>query len=141
MSLSVAIQMDPVETIKIDADSTFAMALEAQARGHGLFHYLPTDLVYRDGKVLAHARPLTVRNQWGERPSSRITPLGPGATARPSSTRLGSVNGPIHTSRSAAPTVSTAGIVWRPNSRRWPSHRSALMPMRPRASPYGTCAA
>ncbi|MCB9958676.1 MAG: glutathione synthase [Rhodospirillaceae bacterium] len=69
MSLSVAIQMDPVETIKIDADSTFAMALEAQARGHGLFHYLPTDLVYRDGKVLAHARPLVVRNQWGDHAS------------------------------------------------------------------------
>ena len=66
MSLSVAIQMDPIETVDIGADSTFALALEAQARGHGLFHYLPRDLVYRGGRVLAHARPLAVRNQRGD---------------------------------------------------------------------------
>ena len=39
MALAVAIQMDPIDTINIDADSTFALALEAQARGHALFHY------------------------------------------------------------------------------------------------------
>ena len=44
MSLAVAIQMDPIESINIDADSTFALMLEAQARGHALCHYLPRDL-------------------------------------------------------------------------------------------------
>ncbi len=66
MSLAVAIQMDPVETIDIDADSTFALALEAQKRGHGLFHYLPRDLSLRDGRVLARARPLTLRREKGD---------------------------------------------------------------------------
>jgi hypothetical protein len=42
MALAVAIQMDPIDTINIDADSTFSLALEAQARGHALYHYLPT---------------------------------------------------------------------------------------------------
>jgi glutathione synthase/RimK-type ligase-like ATP-grasp enzyme len=41
MSLAVAIQMDPVESIDIDADSTFVIALEAQRRGHALFHARP----------------------------------------------------------------------------------------------------
>ena len=65
MSLSVAIQMDPIEAIDISADSTFAMALEAQERGHRLFHYLPHHLSY-DGSVLsARARPLTVFEEQG----------------------------------------------------------------------------
>ncbi|MEK9899987.1 MAG: glutathione synthase, partial [Rhodospirillaceae bacterium] len=63
MSLAVAIQMDPIDAIDIDGDSTFALALEAQARGHGLFHYLPQDLSLRDGRVIAHARPLEVRRE------------------------------------------------------------------------------
>ncbi len=41
MSLAIAIQMDPIESIDIDADSSFALALEAQRRNHALFHYLP----------------------------------------------------------------------------------------------------
>jgi glutathione synthase len=65
MSLAVAIQMDPLEGIDIEADSTFVLALEAQRRGHGLFHYLPTDLIYADGRVKAHARPLQVRREVG----------------------------------------------------------------------------
>ncbi len=65
MSLAVAIQMDPIDSIDIDGDSTFAMALEAQARGHGLFHYLPQDLSLRDGRVTAKARPLEVRREAG----------------------------------------------------------------------------
>ena len=44
MGLKVAIQMDPVEGINIDADSTFALALEGQRRGHRLWHYLVQDL-------------------------------------------------------------------------------------------------
>ena len=65
MSLAVAIQMDPIETIDIDADSTFVLALEAQRRGHGLYHYEPRHLSYRQGRVLARARPLEVRREKG----------------------------------------------------------------------------
>lgn len=61
MGLAVAIQMDPIETIDIGGDSTFAMALEAQARGHRLWHYLPRALTLRDGRLTARARPLTVQ--------------------------------------------------------------------------------
>src|SRR6266850_1823772 len=60
MALAVAIQMDPIDTINIDADSTFALALEAQARGHALFHYLPAALTLHDGRLYARARPLEV---------------------------------------------------------------------------------
>jgi glutathione synthase len=65
MSLAVAIQMDPMESIDIDADSTFALALEAQARSHALFHYLPQNLSLRDGRVSARAQPLQVRRKVG----------------------------------------------------------------------------
>jgi glutathione synthase len=65
MSLAVAIQMDPIETVNIDADSTFVLALEAQARGHALFHYLPQDLTYSHGRVRARARALKVRREKG----------------------------------------------------------------------------
>ncbi|NNG05787.1 MAG: glutathione synthase [Inquilinus sp.] len=66
MSLAVAIQMDPVETIDIAADSTFALALEAQNRGHALWHYLPQHLSFNHGRVYAQARPLTVRAVQGD---------------------------------------------------------------------------
>ena len=65
MSLAVAIQMDPIESVDIEADSTFALALEAQARGHALFHYLPQNLSLRGGRVLARAQPLEVRRRAG----------------------------------------------------------------------------
>jgi glutathione synthase len=65
MALSVAIQMDPIEGINIDADSTFAVALEGQARGHTLWHYLPQDMSFVHGKVRARARPLKVRREKG----------------------------------------------------------------------------
>jgi glutathione synthase len=65
MGLAVAIQMDPIDTINIDADSTFALALEAQARGHALYHYLPQALTFRDGRIYARGRPLTVRREHG----------------------------------------------------------------------------
>ncbi len=66
MSMRVAIQMDPIESINIDGDSTFALALEAQARGHELFYYLPRQLSFRDGTVRANARPLRVKRQRGD---------------------------------------------------------------------------
>ncbi|MBR9972669.1 glutathione synthase [Magnetospirillum sulfuroxidans] len=66
MSLAVSIQMDPMESVNINADSTFALALEAQRRGHALFHYLPTDLALKNGRVTAWVRPLSVRRQAGD---------------------------------------------------------------------------
>ncbi|MEC4593267.1 MULTISPECIES: glutathione synthase [Nitrospirillum] len=65
MSLSVAIQMDPMHSINIDTDSTFMMALEAQRRGHILYHYLPQDLAFRHSRLVATARPLEVRRERG----------------------------------------------------------------------------
>ena len=66
MSLSVAIQMDPIHSIDIDGDSTFALALEAQARGHSLFYYLPKNLSLRDGVVVARGHDLTVQRTYGD---------------------------------------------------------------------------
>lgn len=65
MALAVAIQMDPIEGVNIDADSTFVLALEAQVRGHRLYHYLPRHLALLDGKLSAKARPLEVRREHG----------------------------------------------------------------------------
>ena len=65
MSLKVAIQMDPIESVNIEADSTFVLALEAQRRGHRVYHYLPRQMFYRDGQVLARARSLAVRREVG----------------------------------------------------------------------------
>jgi len=66
MSLLVAFQMDPIESIDFDGDSTLALALEAQRRGHRLLHYLPADLSWRDGTVEARVRPLEVRARRGD---------------------------------------------------------------------------
>jgi glutathione synthase len=66
MGLNVAIQMDPIEKIDIGGDSTFALALEAQARGHALLYYGPRDLSFRDGLVTARARSLSVRAVKGD---------------------------------------------------------------------------
>jgi glutathione synthase len=65
MSLSVAVQMDHVATIRIAGDSTFALLLEAQARGHRLFHYTPDRLMLRGGTVSAVLEPLAVADEPG----------------------------------------------------------------------------
>ncbi len=65
MSLSVAFQMDAMDSIDIAGDSSFALALEGQARGHALFHYLPSELSLQEGHVVARARPLEVRPEAG----------------------------------------------------------------------------
>jgi glutathione synthase len=65
MSLRVAVQMDPMEGINIVGDSTFAIMLGAQERGHRLWHYLVPDLSYSEGRVRARARPVEVRNVLG----------------------------------------------------------------------------
>ena len=63
---NVAVQMDHVSTINIAGDSTFAMSLEAQARGYKLFHYMPNQLSLRDGKVYATVEPMELRDVKGD---------------------------------------------------------------------------
>ncbi|WP_407495199.1 glutathione synthase [Pseudooceanicola sp. MF1-13] len=63
--MKVAIQMDPVAAINIDADSTFRIAEEAQARGHSLFYYTPDKLSYQEGRVMARGQTLVVRREQG----------------------------------------------------------------------------
>ena len=58
MPLNVAVQMDPLETLNIGGDSTFAVMLSGLARGHRLWHYRAGDLCYRDGRLTAPARPI-----------------------------------------------------------------------------------
>ena len=65
MTRTVAFQMDPLETISVAGDSTFALMLEAQARGYALYEYQPGALSYLEGRVRAHARPVTVRREDG----------------------------------------------------------------------------
>ena len=64
--LLVAVQMDPIEKITIKGDSTFALMLEAQARGHTLVYYTADRLSMRDGKVFAPVRPVSVRDVEGD---------------------------------------------------------------------------
>jgi len=66
MSLNVAVQMDPIERINIAGDSTFALMLKAEERGYKMWHYLADQLSWRDGRVIAHARPVSVRNVAGD---------------------------------------------------------------------------
>ena len=62
MPLNVAVQMDPIDRINIQGNSTFALLLEAQRRAYPLSYYTPDRLIFRDGKVSASVRPLAVRN-------------------------------------------------------------------------------
>lgn len=64
-TLKVAVQMDPIESINIDADSTFALMLEAQARGHVMWHYHVRDLALTNKRVVARAQPVTVQRAKG----------------------------------------------------------------------------
>ncbi|MBA2635228.1 MAG: glutathione synthase [Sphingomonas sp.] len=66
MPLRVAVQMDPLESIGIAGDSTFAIMLKGQDLGHQLFHYVADDLGYENGKVRAVARPVQVRRVEGD---------------------------------------------------------------------------
>ena len=63
--LKVAIQMDPIASIEITGDTSFAFALEAQARGHDLYYYLPDSLTLDEGRVYAKLRRLRVRDEVG----------------------------------------------------------------------------
>jgi glutathione synthase len=66
MPLKVVVQMDPIERINIRGDSTFALLLEAQRRGHALAYYTPDRLALTDGHVFAAVQTLAVRDQVGD---------------------------------------------------------------------------
>lgn len=66
MPLRIAVQMDPIERIDIRGDSTFAILLEAQRRGHDMFYYTPNDLALHGDKLLARGATVTVRDQYGD---------------------------------------------------------------------------
>ena len=66
MALSVAVQMDPIERINIRGDSTFALLLEAQKRGHALSYYTPDKLAQRGARIFATVQPISVRDTEGE---------------------------------------------------------------------------
>jgi glutathione synthase len=66
MKLKVAVQMDPIARINVRGDSTFALLLEAQRRGHEISYYTPDKLSLRGGDVVASVQPLTVRDQEGD---------------------------------------------------------------------------
>ena len=65
MSLLVAVQMDPIERINIRGDSTFALMLEAQARGHQLAYYTPDRMALVDGTLFATVHAVAVRDEVG----------------------------------------------------------------------------
>jgi glutathione synthase len=66
MPLKVAVQMDPVERINIETDTTFLLMMEAQSRGHSLWVYGPERLAMEDGRVFARGRSLTLREVKGD---------------------------------------------------------------------------
>ena len=66
MALNVAVQMDPIERINIRGDSTFALLLEAQARGHQLSYYTPDRMAMVQDAVFATVQPLGVRDKAGD---------------------------------------------------------------------------
>src|SRR5262249_9132641 len=65
MKLNVAVQMDPIARINIRGDSTFALMLEAQKRGHGLSYFTPDQLSLRGEELVAPVQVVTVRDEAG----------------------------------------------------------------------------
>ena len=66
MTLKIGVQMDHVSTISIKGDSTFALSMEAQKRGHQLFHYTPDRLQFRGGVVSAAIEKMQLREKEGD---------------------------------------------------------------------------
>jgi len=66
MRLKIAVQMDPIEFVDIDADSTFRIMEEAQSRGHELFYYNPDQLAFEEGNITATGWPISVTRAYGE---------------------------------------------------------------------------
>jgi glutathione synthase len=69
--LDIAVQMDPLDGINVAGDSTFALMLGAAARGHRLWHYLPQNLAWDEGRVVALARPVEVQRPAADEPHYR----------------------------------------------------------------------
>jgi len=65
MPLTVALQMDPIGSVNINADSTFRIAIEAQSRGHRLFYYTPDRLAFVEGRVMARGWWIELRHELG----------------------------------------------------------------------------
>jgi glutathione synthase len=78
MKLNVAVQMDPIARINIRGDSTFALLLEAQKRGHALSYYTPDRLSLRGEELVAPVQALTVRDEAG----NHFTSASPARAAR-----------------------------------------------------------
>ena len=64
--MKIAFQMDPIEEVDINADSTFRLAEEAQNRGHDLYFYTPNDLTFNRGKVVAKVRSINLKRKIGD---------------------------------------------------------------------------
>jgi glutathione synthase len=64
--MKIAFQMDPIGDVNINADSSFRIAEEAQARGHSLFYYKPDHLAYQEGRITARGHDLTVQRVQGD---------------------------------------------------------------------------
>src|SRR5690606_5893094 len=80
MPLDIVVVMDPVGSIKVAKDSTFAMLLEAQRRGHRLHYVLPGGLALDAGRAVARPAPLAVRDDpsgWFELGGAGMRPFGP----------------------------------------------------------------
>ncbi len=65
MALNVAFQMDPMESVDINGDSSFRIALEAQERGHALWYYTPDMLAFDEGRLVAKAQTMVLRREVG----------------------------------------------------------------------------
>lgn len=63
--MKIAFQMDPITSVDINADSSFRIAEEAQARGHELFYYSPDKLAYEEGEITARGHDMVVRREIG----------------------------------------------------------------------------
>jgi glutathione synthase len=64
--MKIAFQMDPIENVDINADSTFRLAEEAQNRGHDLYVYTPNDLTFNRGKITAKVRSISLKRKIGD---------------------------------------------------------------------------
>ncbi len=64
--MKIAFQMDPIGAVNINADSSFRLAEEAQARGHTLFYYTPDHLAFQEGRITARGHDLTVQRVQGD---------------------------------------------------------------------------
>ena len=124
MSLNIAVQMDPIERINIRGDSTFALLLEAQKRGHAIAYYTPDRLALRGAQVFATVQPLKVRDQ----PGDHFT-LGEPARAELATLRRGAaaagpaVRSRLHHQHASARARPSRGRSWSTTRRRCATRR------------------